>query len=856
MRPVPERLPGRRPGKNPARNYGVTQANGQTRLKRVKPRRPQSQPGIQEERISITPLCLIGLMALAMAGCADFKIVANNRPQAEIVLPAGAGDNLKKDVACFNASLEKTAQTGLPAVANRTPGKNAILFDVRPMALADDDTFTIDFPDARTMRIACSQRSSRWALNHILQEHAGVLPLYDKETFYPSLTNLAVPRRTVTRSASFNLRREMNNPYIHEMFAGWNGKAELSYVHRFAYEIFPATKYARNQSWPAEIMPVIGGKKTVLPPPKANTPDDKLWEQYTANWQPCWSNPKTADIAADNILEGLAADPGKKSIPILPNDKGFCCECDACRKVVGNKLNVLEYQDYSELYYTWVNKVAAKVAARYPKVYFSTEAYREVKTPPSFKLHPNVAVGVDVDTYATVDPDVRKKRWALIDAWSEKTAILGLSDYAYGTYCYLIPRIYYKLHARYIKDFYGKGGRAALVEGWPNDPSEGPKLYLMMQLFWDVSADPEKLINAWITACVGAQAAPYLRQYYQFWEDYWMGADIRKTRWFESKNATYMALCELSGTHTFALKEGDMARCRKLMEQVVANAATPDQQRRARHLLSLFEFSELATTALFSELIPPEGRLESSDQAVAMLKSVPAAIKAAETFHKAPGASRFCFQGNDPQLLPYLANNLSLVLPFLDDPAVNAALTALADQRELPPLLRGQFRLWLGRPAANLLENGSFELEAPLPDVRTGDIKRVRQYKFSGEYSLMTDNCTFRWRAAVQAGQTYLIAARVFIPQNSAEGLFGIRLAPGVDDINSTWQNLPSTRLTAGEWNLVSRTIAIPANSHCGVPNRLDLYLDANNFEKNERVYIDDVKLIGLDEPKAVKAGP
>ncbi len=779
--------------------------------------------------------CLIALAGMALAGCADFKIVENNRPQAEIVLPKNAGEKLKKDVAYFNACLEKSAKTGLPVVTNRTSGKNAILFNVIPMKLADDDTFTIEFPialpGAATMRITCSERSSRWAINRILQEQAGVVPLYRDETFYPSLTNFSIPRQTVTRSASFNLRREPMTR-MPEAFEGWNGKAELECIHWLARDVFPATKYARNQSWPAEIMPVIGGKKVVLPLPKANTPDDKLWEQYCQNWQPCWSNPKTVDIAVANILELLAAHPDIKSISLGINDNGGQCECEACTKVVGNKSNSIGSCDYSGLYYAWVNKVAAKVSEKHPDMYFPVLAYREVMDAPGFKLHPKVSVGLCFDSYATIDAKVHKQRWDLINAWSEKAAIIGQWDYAYGSYWYVIPRIYYKHHAQHIKDFYRKGGRTFFFEEWTRLPDEGPKYYLMMKLLWDVNADPEKLINEWITACVGAQAAPYLRQYYQFWEDYWTGADIRKTKWFEKKNAIYMQEGG-SITYTFALKKGDLARCRQLMEQVVAKAGTPDQKRRANYLMTFFKTSERMTTGLFSGIIPPNGRLDSAAQALEILQSVPAAIKAI-----GGGAS--------------LANNLSVVSPFLNDPAVNAALTALVAQPEMTPLLRGQFKLWLGQPATNLLANGSFESEAPLPQ----NAKRVQQYKHSGAYALMMYNGTLNWRVPVQAGKTYLVAARVFIPQSSTEGLFGMRLAPGVDDLDAAWQEPPATRLTAGQWNLVSSTINIPSKAYCGIPNRLDLYLNCRNFEQNEQVYIDDVMVIDLAEPKPVQAGP
>ena len=167
------------------------------------------------------------LMAATVIGAADFDIIRDNRPMAEIILPEKASEKLKTDVKYFNDSLEKSVKTILPTVALRTPDKNAIVFNVIPIKLADDDTFTIEFPDAKIMRITCSERSSRWAVNYILQERAGILPLWKSETYYPKLADLSVPMQKVEKHASFNLRRDFANLYITELSEGGNAKSEF-----------------------------------------------------------------------------------------------------------------------------------------------------------------------------------------------------------------------------------------------------------------------------------------------------------------------------------------------------------------------------------------------------------------------------------------------------------------------------------------------------------------------------------------------------------------------------------------------------------------------------------------------------
>lgn len=141
------------------------------------------------------------------------------------------------------------------------------------------------------------------------------------------------------------------------------------------------------------------------------------------------------------------------------------------------------------------------------------------------------------------------------------------------------------------------------------------------------------MIDDWILHAVGASAAPYLREYFDFWEAYWTGDDIRRTVWYRnSVDSQYFRWREWTRnrpiTHTFALKQGDMARLRSLMRQVVDNTQTQPQRERAERLMLTFEYYEANAQALLSAYLTPEGEIADAQTAVKFINAIPAAYAA------------------------------------------------------------------------------------------------------------------------------------------------------------------------------------------------------------------------------------
>ncbi|MBO5723708.1 MAG: DUF4838 domain-containing protein, partial [Lentisphaeria bacterium] len=611
---------------------------------------------------------------------------------------------------------------------------------------------------------------------------------------------------------------------------------------------FPVYKYALDQSWPRNVMPILNGKRFL--PRKAAGPLSKnihlAARGYSAGWNPCFSHPDTARIAIANILEILEKDPERVSINMGINDNGGMCECSVCRKQVG-PVNSVRRRDYSRLYWKWVHEVASAVTKKYPNVYFSCLAYREVIDPPSFKLHPNVVPQICFELNAMDDREVYEQRLKLLQKWKEKAHVLDFWDYSYGLKNFLFPRIYFKSHSERLKLLYDHNVRSMFVECFMSLPNEGPKYYLMSKMLFDVNADPEKIVMDWCNAAVGEKSAVYLRQYYDFWEKYWQRPELKRTTWYSSRFSTYMTLGK-SASYTFALRKGDMKYLRSLMEKVVAGAATPLQKRRAEVLMKCFEISEDASSILFSELLQHDGSLKNREDALAMIRQLPSALKAQEHLHRNPFV-RHHVSGGDLQSI--MLAHMGALLPYLKDPEVNQRVRALAADPALPILLRGMLKISLGEKLPNRIVNGSFEKAAPRPRTHwnEGGAARTDKMASDGKYSFKLPNCTYSFTIPASPGKTYLVLFDIYLRNPSVEGRLNYQLSPRQGKRYLTHYTYRNNTVPSGKWSTFS---GLCSQSEKGDNIQFMFYL--RKFEKEDEVYVDNFRAYCLDDLKMEKS--
>lgn len=801
-------------------------------------------------------LAAMFLLAVSVVPGADFSIVKNGEADAVIVRDFGENPVLDRHIQFFNTELARCTNSTLPVVKSAEKDQNRIIFRLEKRPFLQQDAYMIDFPDPRTMRITGTEDSIRWAFNHLLEEEIGIRWLFPSlKGFYGPEINHYPQRKDV----SFKAEEFTDYPAvpisragdwkIYGTFPNWNGVSRYNFVHGVSIDVFPVYKYAVDGSWPEAILPVIDGKKLVMKKAGSPLPEAPLlaMKGYNCFWQPCWSNPETARIAIENILELLKKDPNKKIINMDVNDMGGYCECANCRKAVGDRTNLFGHRDYSPLYWKWVNTVADAVTKEYPDVLFHAIAYCEVVNPPSFKLNPQILPRLCMELPTLIDPAWRDERLALIRSWCDAASKLDLYDYMHGIQFFLIPRIYFKNHSHILSEMVRKYNlRSAYFESDGETAFQGPQQQLMLKVLWDPELDVEAFLKDWCEHAVGKKAAPYLREYYRRWEDYWTGEDIKKTAWYATIRNVYMQLGEVN-THTYALKKGDLKEFRALMEKVVELAETPEQKKRAQILMQAYEYSELAATAAFSEIIPPEGRLRSAEDAVDLLEALPEALQAAEKFREHPLLRFNSNQGKN--MLAASNGSIGLVIPFLNDPRVRRMVEKYSEDPAIPSVLRAQFKILLSSKAKNLIINGSFEEDAPtfwplwMPQLNG---ERDTRYVSDGKYSFRTGNGYYLLSAKMEQDKSYLFLCDVYLEKGSGEGRFSYKLGPSTGELTRNWFHGTDLIPSGGIWNTYSAVVSYSSKKF--KIDNLQIQLWFQKFENNEPVWIDNLRLYCLDD--------
>ncbi|HIW31767.1 MAG TPA: DUF4838 domain-containing protein, partial [Candidatus Paenibacillus intestinavium] len=319
-------------------------------------------------------------------------------------------------------------------------------------------------------------------------------------------------------------------------------------------------------------------------------------------WQICFSVPQTVDVVSDMILDFFEQNPDKDSFSLSVNDNGGFCEQDPTHPLYPNKINSIGYQDMSNIYFEWVDKVADIVFAQYPDKYIGTIAYHEVYEPPTnVTLHPNVIVYITDERLAWADQDMETAGKAFTEKWLTAAPGVAFYEYLYGT-PYSLPRPYIHQMSENYKYAAQVGVNAQFTELYPNF-GEGPKAWIASRLQWDASADVDVLLDEWYTRAVGAEAASYLAAYFEHWENFWEVRVIEST-WFEkwvNTNPRRNFMNFYDSTYFKEVTASDIEYSRSLMDSVVDKAATPEQQARANVLMQAFEYYEASALSYPSD---------------------------------------------------------------------------------------------------------------------------------------------------------------------------------------------------------------------------------------------------------------
>ncbi len=483
-------------------------------------------------------------IGLVVSGTAGASVTLVEDGQARAVIACGTdADRPAADE--FADVVERITGSALPVVNPAdAQGPRVLVGAAAEAAFAPEEIAGLSFDGYRIRAggdvLAIAGRTPAGTMNGVcgfLQDHLGV------RWFMPSELFEVLPQ---TRTMAFDDCDEVEEPSFDcRLFSGLDGEHQeawgrhnrlsgrswdVPFVAGFRHYLFALFRPSKFLETAPEIYPVMGGERVR---PTTDAPP-------VPGWQPCTANPRTVEIAIQEINRYFDEHPSAHSYSVGINDTNTWCECELCTALdVPHEFR--GRQCHSDRYYTFVNAVARGVRETHPDRFIACFAYAGVEPPPLTidELEPNVFVSITQDTSQYFDPSYRAQDYDFWRQWQAKCAQMGKYDYSgLGA---LAPRYYPRLLAEDLRHSERIGLVAMHTEAYPYWSNCGPMVYLQARMLWDVTLDEDHLLDEFFDKLYGP-AAPAMQAFYDDLECAWMTP--REGRWFAGRRSAAQQ-CEI-----------------------------------------------------------------------------------------------------------------------------------------------------------------------------------------------------------------------------------------------------------------------------------------------------------------------
>ncbi len=801
---------------------------------------------------------LLGLALVLPAVAGAVTVVAEGQAKAVLVVPEGAPEQQRQAAELLARYVKESTGAELAIVAERQAGQAAVLVgrsaEVDKLRLKldklDEDGYVLKGVDAGTYVVAGpTDWGTEFGVVELLERYLGVRWLLPGEmgTDVPKLRSVELPAAEVRGEPVFfsRLLSGLRGPVQAEWARRNRMHGRVSFHHNLLH-LFPPSKYFATHP---EFFPVVGGQRY--------QPKDDVDHR----WQPNFSAPGIVDEAIINIKQFFRDHPEATSYSLGINDGRLYDESPESLARESGKLNMLGIRDVSDSYYQWCNEVVEGVLKEYPDKWFGLLAYSNAFEPPQkVKVNPRIIPYMTYDRMKWVKPELRGAGEELTRRWHEQSPTLGWYDYAYGApYC--LPRVYPHQMATYLRFGRDHGVRAHYAEIYENW-GEGPKAYLYLKLQWDPSLDVDAALDDWYRRCVGPAAAPLLKEYYAIWERFWTET-APTTEWWTDQGQ-YLPFSRAG--YLAQVDEADVRRSRKLVDDCLAQAVTPEQKWRAGLLRDAFAYYEASALAFKSDLEARAMPLATEEQALQALEH------AAERAGMAVKRLQLVEQWKDHPVLQHPLDYARYgalrgagwgggsMFRLFDwarrSDRVKARLEELAKGPESEAKTHAQALLAvLGAGGEMVSKDPSFE-DAKLGWSTwivdgVGSMKVTDEAARSGARSMV---CAEMKRGGpnqlvpVTAGR-YAAVAQIMLPAGQKPS-GTVALSPtmrGEDNVN-----LPSPSTTAvlepGAWTTLVCPVTVPEKINGKDVTRILLVVVVDSFQPGDKVFMDDVALYRLPD--------
>lgn len=391
--------------------------------------------------------------------------------------------------------------------------------DIDTEKCGQDGAWIIIDKDENISIIGKTSQGTEFGVYTFLQDYCGVrwyLPGANG-TFIPKSEKLNLPGKLKVLSKPRFISRMFSAPTFwnqnscgeaaRKMDMQWlrhNRLAQnISVTHAF-YKILPPKKYFSEHP---EYFPVIKGKRYAPMSPNAQ------------GWQPCMSNPDVVRICRDAAVEYFDKHPNKMVFSLGPNDGNGYCACEKCKELNAPVfINNQGFNSRSRLLFSFMNKVAESMPAKYKNKFLGTLAYHWTRDPGSLKLHPQVApifcTNVDGNFNAK-----NRKDMQLVKKLAANSKLVGIWAYLYG-HNYVIPAFWPDIIENYIDFLNNLNVRSWYSETYQSWGRDGFKYYILAQKLWDPEVRSNKMIDEF---CVNMfdNGASEIKQFLKLCSEKW-----------------------------------------------------------------------------------------------------------------------------------------------------------------------------------------------------------------------------------------------------------------------------------------------------------------------------------------------
>jgi hypothetical protein len=263
-----------------------------------------------------------------------------------------------------------------------------------------------------------------------------------------------------------------------------------------------------------------------FPPFSGKAFDPTKWKWRIPH--PVYSNPELVHFVAQRACEYFDANHGLPTFSISPSDSSLFGDLEIYGPLYREGAVFRGKADLSDIVFSFDNSVARELARSHPERYLGALAYSFYENVPSFPVEGNIIPIITADRSQWYDEQFRAEDLALVRSWAAAgPRLIGTWDYYYGS-PYLVPRPMLRSVSESIPELHGAGVRVFYCELYPIWGFDAPKAWLACQLLWDVTQEPQALLDEFFKGFFGPAAAQ-MRRFYEECDRIWLSQPGRAT---------------------------------------------------------------------------------------------------------------------------------------------------------------------------------------------------------------------------------------------------------------------------------------------------------------------------------------